>query len=156
MDEETVDSPQAVDEAAEAPEAAEAAEAAPDVPEPAPPSRGRPKGKADGSVRTRRTAAEVAQDKISLAQAKVDALRLQLQAKEAAKAAARKKPEKKTRVVRPPSPSESSSESPPPRKKKKRAPPPSSSSEEEPQPRYVHRPSPNSRRKALYQSWFTR
>ena len=145
MDEENVDSPQAVDEAAEAPEASP------------PAGRGRPKGKADASVRTRRTAAQVAEDKIALAQAKVDALKLQLQAKEAAKAAARKKPERKTRVAPPPpSDSDSSEEPPPPRKRKKKVRTPSSSSTEEPPPRVIHRASPNSRRKALYQSWFTR
>ena len=69
-----------------------------------PPTRGRPKGKADASVRVRRTAAEVAQDKIALAQAKVDVLRLQIEAKAAAKAASRKKQMKQMKTPKPPKP----------------------------------------------------
>ena len=62
-------------------------EQAPEEPpeEAAAPARGRPKGRADAKPRARRTAAEVAADKIALAQAKVDALRLEVEAKEASK-----------------------------------------------------------------------
>ena len=125
---------------------------------PPPPTRGRPKGKADAKARVRRTAAQVAADKIALAQAKVDALRLQEEAKLAEREAKRKRPARVTvPPKKPPPPPESSSEEepPPPKKKKPQAPPPSDSSSEEPAPLY-QRPSPRTRRKALYQSWFAR
>ena len=77
-----------VEEAAEVEEVEEPQESQESQP---PASRGRPKGSADASMRKRRTAAEVAQDKITLAQAKVDALKLQIEAKAAAKAASRTK-----------------------------------------------------------------
>ena len=125
------------------------------------PVRGRPKGKADAKARVRRSTAQVAADKIALAQAKVDALRLQNEAREATRAANRKKlpPPRPKAPKPPPPPSESSeSEEPPPppkrvrvREPKRRAPSPASSSDGYVPPR----PSPRSRKKALYTSWFS-
>ena len=123
-------------------------DSAPDPPAP----RGRLKGKADAKVRVRRTAAEVAADKIALAQAKVDALRLQMEAKEAAKAANRRKPPRKPKP--PPEPSESSEaeQQPPPRRKRAQVRDPSPESSDH---GYFPPPaSPRSRKQAMYFSWF--
>ena len=110
----------------------------------APPKRGRPAGRADDKPRYRRTAQQISEDKIRIAEMKLQAVR-DAEAKKAGRMvqqqAERKAEQKATRSSKPAAVSER-----PLKPALKRAPP---TREEEPPS-----PPPRSRRAALYDSWF--
>ena len=105
--------------------------------------RGRPVGKTDSSKRYRRTAQEISDDKIRVAQMKLDAVR----EAEERKLAARKTRSKGARNV------EESAAMPPPRAKKKACAPKPAVREESASPSPKHIPI-RTGRQALYDSWF--
>ena len=115
-----------------------------EFPEEAPPAkRGRPAGRADDKPRYRRTAAQISEDKIRIAEMKLQAVRDAEVAKaerKVQKQAERKAAQKATRNSKPPAVSEK-----PLKPALKRAPP---TREESPSP------PPRSRRAVLYDSWF--
>ena len=98
--------------------------------------RGRPVGTPDQKPRYRRTAEHTSQDKLRIAQMKLDALH---------ESGERKLASKKTRVRKPAVVTESTLEAP--RKVAREKPPPPQ--EESPSPKHV-----GGRRQALYESWF--
>ena len=109
-----------------------------------PAKRGRPAGRADGKPRYRRTAQQISEDKIRIAEMKLQAVR-DAEARKAERKvqtqAERKDERKATRESKPAAVSER-----PLKPALKRAPP---AREEEPPS-----PPPRSRRAALYDSWF--
>ena len=116
-----------------------------ELPEEVPPAkRGRPAGRADEKPRYRRTAAQISEDKIRIAEMKLQAVRDAEVAKaerKVQKQAERKAEQKLTRSSKPAAVSEK-----PLKPALKRAPP--TREEESPSP------PPRSRRAALYDSWF--